>query len=432
MLDLSEFSLLNRHILEPSFGKGAFLESIIKRYIEEFLAKNKDKEMLKNHLETYIHGVEIDKKCFESTLISLDNLVKKYGICNVKWDLKCDDMLSAYKNLPKMGLIIGNPPYVRIHNIKDTKFKNFHFASSGMADLYLVFFEIAFNLLEKNGEIIFITPNSWFNSLAARNMRKFISTQKSLKNLIDLGHLQVFKNITSYCSISHFSGENELINILDLNLKAINSIESSISFKGKNLTLCINENLSPTICKIKAKNGYATLGDKIFIGEFNFKQTIPIYKASRGKFSRCIFPYKDDLTPLDLEQIQNIDSKLFSYLKDNEAALKKRDIRDSNWWLFGRTQGLNDTFKPKIAFNTIIKNLDSIKIAKLPSGCGVYSGLYIVGDYELKIIESIIKTNEFLDYIYSLKKYKNGGYYTFSSSDLSAYLSDKLDIFLRI
>lgn len=33
------------------------------------------------------------------------------------------------------------------------------------------------------------------------------------------------------------------------------------------------------------------------------------------------------------------------------------------------------------------------------------------------------KTEEFLNYVKALKKYKSGGYYTFSSKDLENYLN---------
>lgn len=99
--------------------------------------------------------------------------------------------------------------------------------------------------------------------------------------------------------------------------------------------------------------------------------------------------------------------------------------KKSAWWGFGRSQGLNDTYKDKIAINTIIKSIDSIKIESVKAGSGIYSGLYITGS-DFNTIKHIIKQNEFLEYLKKLNKCKNNGYFTFSSSDLAKYLNYKL------
>lgn len=68
-----------------------------------------------------------------------------------------------------------------------------------------------------------------------------------------------------------------------------------------------------------------------------------------------------------------------------------------------------------------------MKITKVPSGSGVYGGLYIFSEtipYD-KIIQAL-QTEEFIDYVFLLGKYKNGGYYSFSSKDVKCYLNYKL------
>ena len=46
-------------------------------------------------------------------------------------------------------------------------------------------------------------------------------------------------------------------------------------------------------CLAKVKNGFATLADKIFIGDFDLtgNYIIDVVKASTGKWTKCIFPY---------------------------------------------------------------------------------------------------------------------------------------------
>ena len=52
-----------------------------------------------------------------------------------------------------MDYVLGNPPYVRVHNLGDSfdLIKNFLFAQNGMTDLYIVFYEIGLRMLNKDG-----------------------------------------------------------------------------------------------------------------------------------------------------------------------------------------------------------------------------------------------------------------------------------------
>ena len=49
--------------------------------------------------------------------------------------------LDVYQNyISKFDLIIGNPPYVRIHNMDSETKNEFSFSKKGMTDLYLIFY----------------------------------------------------------------------------------------------------------------------------------------------------------------------------------------------------------------------------------------------------------------------------------------------------
>ncbi|MBR7014250.1 MAG: hypothetical protein IKI07_05230, partial [Prevotella sp.] len=104
-----------------------------------------------------------------------------------------------------------------------------------------------------------------------------------------------------------------------------------------------------------------------------------------------------------------------------------RNIENNKeWYLFGRTQALNDVSKKKYAINTIIKDKDSIKLEIVPEGKGLYSGLYILTEIEFEEIQKLIVSEDFINYIKLLRNYKSGGYYTFSSKDIEQYLNYKL------
>ncbi len=64
----------------------------------------------------YIEAIE-HKKCIEA----LNGLVLKYGLSTeINWDIICSDALLVDKYDNKMDFVLGNPPYVRIHNLNST------------------------------------------------------------------------------------------------------------------------------------------------------------------------------------------------------------------------------------------------------------------------------------------------------------------------
>lgn len=105
-----------------------------------------------------------------------------------------------------MDFVVGNPPYVRVHNLEEgyDEVKSFRFAEGGMTDLYLAFYELGLRMINGTGKLCYITPSSWLSSVAATNMRKYVMQHRTLAGLIDLGHQQVFENVTAYTMIALF------------------------------------------------------------------------------------------------------------------------------------------------------------------------------------------------------------------------------------
>jgi adenine-specific DNA-methyltransferase len=450
MLDFVEYydiDILEKHIIDNSCGDGAFLVEIVRRYCEAFHKKyGKNNKLLKKHLEKYIHGIEIQKEEKEKCIINLNREVEKFGLINIKWDVIYADALLVNTYDGKMDFVVGNPPYVRVHNLNDNyeRVKKYRFAQNGMTDLYLVFFEIGFNMLNNHGKMCLITPSSYLQSNAGRELRKYILENKNLTRVIDLEHFQPF-NATTYTIISLFEIgkknnqiEYYIYDTIHKQPKKIENLDYSDVFIGGKMYFSKRRNLQllkeiesyneENKANFDVKNGFATLADDIFIkNNFDFEEgVIKVLKASTGKWYKCIFPYNEKGEPISLEKLKQ-NRKLYEYLLKNKTKLEKRSLeKNSHWFLFGRNQGVRDVYKNKIAINTIIKNIDSIKLEKVPAGSGVFSGLYILSDLSIGKIEKIIKNKDFLEYIKTLKKYKSGGYYTFSSYDLKKYLNYKL------
>lgn len=444
ILDLSEYyesNILKKHIIDNSCGDGAFLTAIVERYCKECVKQDIPLNIVADDLEKYIHGIEIDSVECEKCINNLNETVAKFNIYNVNWDIICGDTLKIEKYNGKMDFVVGNPPYIRVHNLGESfnEIKKFSFAQTGMTDLYLVFYEIGLKMLKENGVLGYITPSSFFNSLAGKNLRDYIIRENLLRKLVNLKHFQAF-SATTYTSIVILSNRNNLnteyyefdeknlipyyVDTLHIDDYYINGkfyFSTKEQLNELKMILIFNN----TSSYFQVKNGFATLADSIFIGDFDFEQyVIPIVKASTGKKTKCFFPYKNGKL-VDIEELKS-DSTIKNYIEVNEVKLKHRSLENKNEWFgFGRSQGINDVNKSKYSINSLVRTENDIKIVKCEEGTGVYSGLYILTDTSQKELNKLVISKEFVNYISLLGKYKSGGYYTFSSKDLQLYLNYK-------
>jgi adenine-specific DNA-methyltransferase len=180
------------------------------------------------------------------------------------------------------------------------------------------------------------------------------------------------------------------------------------------------------------KNGFATLNDNLFkIDEYvltrteiNMNNILKTIKASNCNEHCFFYPYDQNGKPT-----RHIDNALMSYMEDKAVRLNV-DIKNPNWMFYGRTQALNDVKYDKLVVNNLVRKTDDIKISFKKGPYGVYSGYYIPLTDEDILYDKlyyIIKSQEFIDYVKAIGKYKNGGYYSFSSKDLERFVNWKLD-----
>ena len=432
-----------KHIIDNSCGDGAFLVEIVRRYCAEHFKHNADKSVIKEELETFIHGIEIDEIECQRCIENVSSVARSFGLEDINWDINCANTLGVDKYNGKMDFVVGNPPYVRVHNLGDSydNIKAFEFSQNGMTDLYIVFYEIGLKMLNDTGVLGYITPSSYFNSVAGDYMRDYLVQNNLLSKIVDLKHYQAF-NATTYTAITVLSKnkDDRLVeyyqfdeqNLIPYYVDTLSSedyyVSGSYFFARKDDLKMLRKILyNIGVSDISVKNGYATLCDPVFINKFNFesKYIIPVIKASTATSKQIFYPY-DVQAKLVSEDVLKLDLSMYEYLCDNKEALCDRSIDNKTsgyWYAFGRTQAISDTYKDKMTINTLIRDQSDLKMIDCPAGVGVYSGLYIISPtIDYKKIRQALFSDEFVAYISLLGKYKSGGYYTFSSKDIKAYL----------
>jgi adenine-specific DNA-methyltransferase len=192
-------TILNKHILDNSCGDGAFLKRIVKRYVEVAKEKKLSSTETKKGLETYIHGIEIEVNSYKKCVKNLNHIFL------ANYDIRPGDALFIKDYDKRMDFVVGNPPYVKIHNLNgQTKNIISQQQLKGMVNLYLLFYFLSFQQLNANGKLIYITPSFLKNS-SSKVLREKICQEKKLIHIYNFKHQQVFPDITTYPVISLFA-----------------------------------------------------------------------------------------------------------------------------------------------------------------------------------------------------------------------------------
>lgn len=138
-------------ILEPSFGGCAFLESISSRL----------KELGSSDPQKNTFGCDIDKEAFDH--------LKEWGVNGTIDHYKKKDFLKTSKkdfHNEEFDLVIGNPPYVSVHNVGQARkdflrqyLKDNALPFTKKASLWAYFIMHSVKFLKEGGKVCFILPS---------------------------------------------------------------------------------------------------------------------------------------------------------------------------------------------------------------------------------------------------------------------------------
>jgi len=330
-----------------------------------------------------------------------------------------------------------------------------------MIDIYVSFFELGFKLLNKNGKLGYITPNSYLHNSSYKKFRKYLKDNKMIKSITDFKSNKVFKNFSIYTAITiiNFYEKDKSFSYKELKknkIQKVNEIDYN-DLNDNDWYLSNKENISflkklysSTDKKVSnffnVQYGFATLRDKIYIGKITEEKNNLVlfnnyliekeilhkivkgstYKGNEKEIKYIIFPYKKELSryiPIPEEELKNRYPRAYKYLLDNKEELLKRDIgKNSIWYEFGRSQGIQTSHNDKIVLSTLVNH--EIHFHKVDKNIFVYSGIFITKkkkETNWDIITNILKSDDFYKYIQITGKDFSGGYKSITSNQIKNY-----------
>lgn len=310
----------------------------------------------------------------------------------------------AFPNVFKKNgfdVIVGNPPYVKIqtlqegntHHVFDYFKQIYTSAKSGNYDLYVLFIEQGYKLLNPNGLLGFIQPHKFFQSEFGDGIRNYVAQNKSLEQIVHFGANQIFDGATTYtCLLMLNKKKNKEFTFIEVTNPLDWSIDKSLSEQFVSAQPKVNEkwnfanetkqNLIDKLNKIPHKLsditrkifvGLQTSADKIyvlqiiewktntvvcysksldkeveleqgFIKPFLMGKDVKRYQKPKPK-SVVIFPYQlieGKAVLMEQSFIKSHFPKGWNYLLENKSELENREKGKfkNTWWQFGRTQNL--------------------------------------------------------------------------------------------
>jgi len=374
----------NGTLLEPSVGTGNLLNCMDLNVYDKI-----DVYELKDEYLNQIQDVKVNKH---------------------NTDFIKADITEKYDN------IIMNPPYIKVQDLSEAYrlYLKGHFdmLSEGMVDIYYAFIIKCLDVLNDDGIMVAITPNSYLYNKSALKMRKYLFNNCLIKEIIDFKDQKVFADVSVYCCITVFTKEKKKWLIYNDEKMLYSDLMINYSLFNFNTS----DNVLKNVCKIT--NGIATLRDKIFIHNDKLFNE-PCWKdLTNGPVNKyIIYPYiNGKIIPDELFKQDN--PLTYRYLMENKEELSKRDKGNKTypeWYAYGRSQSIKYCDKiciyiPCFIEPANIKNSMFIKKGMLHQSC-----LCIEPNNESDITNIMSRIIANIDFITNNSSKRSGGWINISS-----------------
>ena len=346
-----------------------------------------------------------------------------------------------------------------------------HWSTSriGNADLYIPFFEIGCSLLCETGILGYITVNTFFKSVNARQLRNYLSAGSLSLRIINFGEQLVFKKKLAYTCLAFLtkSPSDSLMyakaDIIDVENGAeleFGSINYSALDNHRGWHLNQSEVLKnihrietagePLGSKYVIKNGIATLANDVFIFRpthvdnqfFYLVRNDKEYPIEKGicrdiikpnilkteeeiseKQEKIISPYNAEHNLIAEDFFIREYPFAYKYLQSCREVLDARDKGEGDygaWYAFGRTQAIADNgLKLLFPYMSDLPHFVYMPKKDMMIYCGY--AIYNDSETELLFLKRVLESSVFDYYMKNTSKPYSTGYYSYAKNYVKSF-----------
>jgi len=464
---LENRDVTNLRIADIACGCGGFFLTICNKIRE---VADVDCHYIYEHV---LYGCDIEGYCIErcKILLALRALENGERTDDLRFNLYegnslVFDWYTKVAGFDGFDAVVGNPPYVTSAKMsEETKvlLENWEVCSTGKADLYIPFFQIATELLNERGVLGYITVSNFYRSLNGKALRNYFSNHELNLTIVDFGGEQVFKGCSTYTCLCFIDKQQEgmvrYVRTISSNVENVGSlhfVEANYdrldSAKGwvikdrriDGLLRQIENTGRPLGEKAAISNGIATLRNEVyvlnvleetedvFIHEYEgvrypiergiCRQVVKasamdVNKSVEEQIEWILFPYDvrgERAVCYDEEQMERMFPNALAYLTAVRPILSERDKGNrkyEKWYAYGRSQAIN--MPGNRLLMPYIADMPTFFLMNV-NGLLYYNGFALISDdiLILERLQKILNTDIFWFYVKNISKPYANGYYS--------------------
>lgn len=133
-----------------------------------------------------------------------------------EWRFEFPEVLDEAGEFVGFDAVIGNPPYIRIQDLKGCSSNEAAFykdrystASKGNYDIYVMFVELGLSLLRTSGRFAYILPHKFFNAQYGEPLRTLLSDGGHLSEIVHFGHELIFEEAAAYTCLLFLESQRQ-------------------------------------------------------------------------------------------------------------------------------------------------------------------------------------------------------------------------------
>ena len=262
----------------------------------------------------------------------------------LEWRFEFPEVLNNDGVFVGFDVVMGNPPYIRQEEIKELKpiLQQRYQCYTGIADIFVYFYEIGLHLLKSKGHLTYISSNKYFRAGYGEKLRQLLTNSTTIYNLIDFGDFPVFEEAIAYPSIitlSKVKPEHNQVQILSWNTTKKEKIAEFVTVLKKEGLIILQKNLQSDGWRLESSQILDLLTKLRNSGT-------PLEEYVNGKFYRGILTGFNEAFVIDRETRDRLIAEHPSSAEVIKPLLRGRDVKRwsveyQDLWLIFTRRGID-------------------------------------------------------------------------------------------